>query len=115
MIAGATISVLPMRDFFIAGWVLIAWGCVRELKAAQAAVVVLVFGTILTVFYREVPKPPTTDQLAEAIATRIVVLQSGGRVQLLVPPTGLRATAKTSPQAAAVAQKVLQLVVKKRH
>jgi hypothetical protein len=110
MIAGATISVLPMRDFFIAGWVLIGWGCVRELTKGRAALAALVVGATLAVFYHEVPKPPTTDQLAEAIAVRLVPRLSARHPQAPNPPTALSVTVGRRSEAEIVAEKVLELM-----
>lgn len=112
MIAGATISVLPMRDFFVAGGLLISWGCTRELRKGEAAVAALVVAVVLSVFYHKIPKPPTTDQLAEAIATRIIAREHAPRPGVPPPPTGLTVTVKQETLADVVAEKVLRLIDK---
>ncbi len=110
MIAGATISVLPMRVFFVAGGLFIAWGCIRELKKGQAAIAVLMVAVTLAVFYREVPKPPTTDQLAGTIAAKLIELQSEPHPKAPHPPTNLKVTFVRRSEAEIVAEKVLALM-----
>jgi hypothetical protein len=122
LIAGSTASVLPIHYFFVAAGLLICVELVRvffwndgedhvgKILGSAAICSLVAFG--LFVFYRVVPKPPTTDELAQAIATRLIILQNTARPAPPGAPTITVTTVDGRTVAEVVADKVLAIVKK---